>query len=86
MGKQRYCKFCQSYDDVSDQMQEFSEKMFTDYEFDFFGERVELCNYIQKGKLVLESDCGGFGKELGKIKINFCPMCGRSLKTEDPRK
>ncbi len=86
MSKQRYCKFCQSYDDVVDQMQDSSEKMFTDYEFDFFGERVELCNYIRKGELVLGSQCGSTGKELDKIKINFCPMCGRPLKTDRPRK
>lgn len=81
MSKQKFCKFCQSYDDVVDQIQEISEENLTDYEFDFFGGRFQVCNYIHRGELVFESAYNDFAEEIDKIKINFCPMCGRSLKT-----
>ena len=81
MSKQKFCKFCQSYDDAVDQIQEISEESLTGYEFDLFGGRFQICNYIQSGKLVLDADCNDFAERLDEKKINFCPMCGRSLKT-----
>ena len=81
MSEKGYCKFCQSYDDVVDQIQEISEESLTDYEFDLFGGRFQVYNYIRRGELVFESACNDFAEEIDKIKINFCPMCGRPLKT-----
>lgn len=86
MDKQGYCEFCMSNDDVSGQIEEHSGKSLTNYEIDFLGGELEIYNYIMGGELVLDSVCNGLGEELDKIKINFCPMCGRPLKTDRPRK
>lgn len=86
MSKQKFCKFCQSYDDVADKIQEISEESLTGYEFDLFGGRFQVYHYIRRGELVFESACNDFAEEIDKIKINFCPICGRSLKTTVPEK
>lgn len=42
--------------------------------------------YIESGKLKIgQRDESGY-TVIGEMEINFCPMCGRSLKTADSEK
>ena len=85
MGKKEYCKFCQSYD-IDGVDSTFAEEDVLKHGFKFFGEEYEIYDYIEYGELKLGFSSGHANRDLAKKKINFCPMCGRSLKSPVPEK
>lgn len=79
MERQKPCKYCDgkgSYDILNYK-----------FKIPILGVELELYNNIIDNKMILGINNEVWRKAMSKgKKINFCPMCGRKLKTEGPRK